>query len=132
MIKAAVYYGPRDIRVEDRPEPDPQTDNLIVEVICCAICGTDLKLATVGNPRCHPPRIIGHEMVGRIVHAGSDVRGFSIGERITLATTVACGNCPVCDLGLGNLCPDSKPISYDFDGAFAERLAIPAEARHCL
>ena len=128
MMKAAVYYGPGDIRVEDRPEPEPRTNNLIVEVICCAICGTDLKLATVGNPRCHPPRIIGHEMVGRIVHAGSDVRGFSIGERITLATTVACGHCPFCDLGLGNLCPDSKPISYDFDGAFAERLAIPSQA----
>ena len=127
-MKAAVYYGPGDIRVEHRPEPVPQADNLIVEVICCAICGTDLKLATVGNPRCHPPRIIGHEMVGRIVQVGSDVQGFSVGERITLATTVACGNCNICDLGLGNLCPDSKPISYDFDGAFAQRLAIPAAA----
>ena len=67
-------------------------------------------------------------MVGRIIHVGSEVRGFSKGERITLATTVACGNCPLCDLGLGNLCPDSKPISYDFDGAFAERLAIPSQA----
>ena len=127
-MKAAVYYGPADIRVEDRPEPRPQADNLIVEVICCAICGTDLKLATVGNPRCHPPRITGHEMVGRIVHVGSDVQGFSTGERITLATTIGCGSCPICELGLGNLCPGSKPISYDFDGAFAERLAIPPAA----
>ena len=127
-MKAAVYYGPADIRVEDRPEPKAQADNLIVEVICCAICGTDLKLATVGNPRCHPPRIIGHEMVGRIVHVGSDVRGFSTGERITLATTIACGSCPICESGLGNLCPDAKPISCDFDGAFAERLGVPPEA----
>ncbi|NIA07416.1 MAG: alcohol dehydrogenase catalytic domain-containing protein [Actinobacteria bacterium] len=127
-MKAAVYYGPGDIRVEDRPDPTPQADNLIVDVICCAICGTDLKLATVGNPRCHPPRIIGHEMVGRITHVGADVQGFSIGQRITLATTVACGTCSICDSGLGNLCPDSKPISYDFDGAFAECLAVPPAA----
>ncbi|NOZ50027.1 MAG: alcohol dehydrogenase catalytic domain-containing protein [Chloroflexi bacterium] len=125
MMKAVVYYAPGDIRVEDRPEPEPAEDNLIVEVRCCAICGTDLKLATIGNPRCHPPRIIGHELVGYIVHVGSQVQGFATGERITLATTMACGDCPYCDLGLGNLCPNAKPISYDFDGGFAERLAIP-------
>lgn len=91
-MRAAVYYAPGDVRVEDRPEPVPAAHNLIVQVRGCAICGTDLKLATIGNPRCHPPRIIGHEMVGEIVHVGVDVRGFSTGERITLATTVACGD----------------------------------------
>jgi L-iditol 2-dehydrogenase len=103
-------------------------DNQIVEIHCCAICGTDLKLATVGNPRCHPPRIIGHELVGHISHVGSRVQGFAVGERITLATTLACGDCQHCNLGLGNMCPNAKPISYDFDGGFAERLAIPPMA----
>jgi L-iditol 2-dehydrogenase len=124
-MKAAVYYGPGDIRIEERPEPAPAANNLILEVSCCAICGTDLKLATVGNPRCHPPRIIGHEFVGRAVHVGSDVTGFAPGDRVTLATTLACGTCAYCALGLGNLCPNSKPISYDFDGAFARFVAIP-------
>ena len=127
-MRAAVYYAPGDIRIEDRAEPTPARDNLIVEVLCCAICGTDLKLATVGNPRCHPPRIIGHEMVGRIAHVGSDAAGFCVGETVTLATTIACGSCPYCDLGLGNVCPNAKPISYDFDGAFAEYLAVPPAA----
>ena len=124
-MKAAVYYGPGDIRIESRPEPAPAADNLVLEISCCAICGTDLKLATVGNPRCHPPRIIGHEFVGRAVHVGSDVTGFAAGDRVTLATTLACGACAYCALGLGNLCPNSKPISYDFDGAFARFVAIP-------
>lgn len=127
-MQAVVYYAPGDIRVEDRPDPVQTKDNLIVEVHCCAICGTDLKLATIGNPRCHPPRIIGHEMVGHISHVGAHVRGFAIGERVTLATTVACGACPYCALGLGNMCPNARPISYDYDGAFAERLAIPPAA----
>jgi L-iditol 2-dehydrogenase len=127
-MKAVVYHAPGDIRIEDRPEPAPTEDNLIVEVHCCAICGTDLKLATVGNPRCHPPRIIGHELVGHISHVGSQVQGFAVGERITLATTLACGDCQNCDLGLGNMCPNAKPISYDFDGGFSERLAIPSMA----
>jgi L-iditol 2-dehydrogenase len=127
-MKAAVYYNPGDIRVEDRPEPTPTAENLVVKVRCCAICGTDLKLATVGNPRCHPPRIIGHELVGHITHVGAEVSGFEVGERITLATTVACGHCPYCSLGLGNLCPNAKPISYDFDGGFAAYLASPPGA----
>jgi L-iditol 2-dehydrogenase len=125
---AAVYYGPGKIRVEDRPEPAPTDENLIVEVHLCAICGTDLKLATIGNPRCIPPRIIGHEMVGHIIHAGSSVRGFSTGQRVTLATTIACGKCPYCRLGLGNICPNATPISYNIDGAFAERMAVPPQA----
>jgi len=127
-MKAAVYYGPGDIRVEERPNPEPTADNLIVEVHCCAICGTDVKISTVGNPRCHPPRIIGHEMVGHVTHVGSNERGFSVGEKITLATTVSCGECEYCGIGLGNLCPNAKPISYDFDGAFAEFLAVPPQA----
>ena len=127
-MKAAVYYGPGDIRVETRPDPVPEKDNLIVKVHCCAICGTDLKLATVGVPRCHPPRIVGHEFVGHLVHVGSAVEGFGAGERVTMATTIACGQCAYCALGLQNLCPDSKPISYDYDGAFAEYLNVPAQA----
>jgi L-iditol 2-dehydrogenase len=127
-MQAVVYLAPGDIRVEERPEPAPAADNLIVQVHTCAICGTDLKLATIGNPRCHPPRIIGHEMVGHVVHVGADVQGFALGERITLATTVACGNCPYCDRNLGNLCPNAKPISYDFDAAFARYVAIPPMA----
>jgi L-iditol 2-dehydrogenase len=124
-MQAVVYYAPGDIRVEERPEPAATDDNLIVQVRGCCLCGTDLKLATIGNPRCHPPRIVGHEMVGQIVHLGSQVRSFALGDRVTLATTIACGTCPYCARGLGNLCPNAKPISYDFDGAFAPYLAIP-------
>jgi len=127
-MRAAVYYAPGDIRIEDRPDPAPADNNLIVRVDCCAVCGTDLKLATIGNPRCRPPRVIGHEMVGHVVHVGREVRGFSPGDRITLATTIACGACAYCALGLGNVCPNATPISYDFDGAFADYLAVPPQA----
>ncbi len=127
-MKAAVYYGPEDVRVEDRPSPVQTDNNLIAKVEACAICGTDLKIAMAGNPRCHPPRIIGHEMVGTIEHVGKNVEKFAVEERITLATTVACHECETCKLGLPNMCPNAKPISYDFDGAFAEQIAIPEEA----
>jgi len=127
-MKAAVYYGPADIRVEERPEPEAREDNLVAEIAFCAICGTDLKLATIGHPRWKPPVIIGHEFCGRLVHVGSKVSGFAIGDRVTMATTVACNDCPTCAGGLQNMCPNSKPISMIYDGAFAARVAIPALA----
>jgi len=129
-MKAAVYHGPGDIRVEECPEPLPTRDNLIAEVHYCAICGSDKKLATVGHPRWRPPRIIGHEMVGHLVHVGAEVEGFAVGERITLATTLGCLECAYCKLGLANLCPHAQPISQASDGAFAARLAIPPLAIH--
>jgi len=125
---AAVYYGIKDIRVSETLIPALTDDNIIVKVHACAICGTDLKIYNSGNPRCNPPRILGHELVGTIDKVGSNVIGLNVGERITLATTVACNSCEICALGLQNMCPNAKPISYDFDGGFAEYLAIPPEA----
>jgi L-iditol 2-dehydrogenase len=125
---SAVYYGANDIRVQEAPLPVLTDDNLVVKVHTCAICGTDLKIFNFGNPRCIPPRIIGHELVGSIVQIGRNVKGFTLDERITLATTIACNKCKICELGLQNMCPNAKPISYDFDGGFAEYIAIPKEA----
>jgi len=127
-MQAAVYYGPGDIRVEDCPAPEATKANVIVQVHCCAICGTDVKLATIGHHRCKPPRIIGHEMVGHITHVGEKVAGWAEGERVTLATTVACRDCSYCRLGLGNMCSNSLPIGLQADGAFAELLAVPPAA----
>ena len=130
-MKAVVYQGPGRVELCERADPEPRADNLLADVICCAICGSDLKLAVRGNPRFSPGRIIGHEMVGTLSHVGSDVDGFSPGERVTLATTIGCGQCPYCRLGLSNLCEDAVRIGSDSDGAFAPRIAIPGiAARH--
>ncbi len=124
----ASYYAVKDIRVEERIDPRLTEENLIVKVHACAICGTDLKIFNVGNPRCTPPIVIGHELVGTIIQVGANVNGFEIGEGITLATTIACHKCEICAIGLPNMCPNAKPISYDFNGGFAEYIAIPQEA----
>lgn len=127
-MKAAVYNGPGDLTVGEMPDPQPKTDNLILRIRMCTICGTDLKLYTVGNPRCKPPRIIGHELVGEVINVGSEVDGFELGDRVTLATSIACQRCDYCSRGLENLCPNVKCISFDFDGAFAELMEVPSEA----
>jgi len=124
-MKAVVYYGPGDIRVCERPEPEAQADNLIIEVTYCAICGSDVKMLTVGDPRSRPPRIVGHEFVGRVVHVGDRVSGYVVGERITVAPTLFCGVCAYCKLGLTNICSNNTPISRAYDGAFAAKMAVP-------
>lgn len=124
-MKAVVYYGAGDVRLEDYPEPIRTDDNAVAKVECCAICGTDLKIWKFGNPRCLPPRIIGHEVACTLVHVGKDVEGFSVGDRITLATTVGCGECELCQSQLSNLCNAAQPISNASDGAFAEFITIP-------
>ncbi len=72
-MKAAIYRGPNNIRLEERPEPEARADNLIAEVLCCGICGSDVKLATIGHPRWKPPVIIGHEFCARLIHVGRTV-----------------------------------------------------------
>lgn len=83
-MKAVVYYAANDIRVEDRPAPQLNDNNMIAKVKCCALCGTDLKIWTAGNPRCHPPRILGHEMIAGIEQVGKNVKGFHQGKRSPL------------------------------------------------
>ena len=124
-MKAAVYYGPGDVRLEERPEPEAHEDNFIAEVAFAAICGTDVKLATIGHSRWKPGTIVGHEFCGRLTHVGRSVSGYSVGDRITMATTLSCNECPTCARGLQNMCPNNTPISIDYDGAFAKSLAIP-------
>ncbi|HPO12347.1 MAG TPA: alcohol dehydrogenase catalytic domain-containing protein [Candidatus Hydrogenedentes bacterium] len=127
-MRAAIYNGPGDLVVGEKPEPLLHSRNAIARVKVCTICGTDLKLYTVGNPRCKPPRVIGHELAAEVIAVGEDVEGLTVGDRITFATTIACKRCDYCSRGLENLCPNVKCISFDFDGGFAELMEIPAEA----
>lgn len=124
-MKAVRFYKQQDIRVEDIAQPRPQPGGLLVKVEACAICGTDLKMYSKGNPRIKPPQTIGHEFVGEIVEVGKDVKGYHVGEKVTMATSISCGRCAVCRAGYTNRCEYIKPISYDYPGAFAEYIAIP-------
>ncbi len=124
-MKAVRFYAQNDIRVEDIDIPKPQAGGMLVKVEACAICGTDLKMYLKGNPRVKPPQTIGHEFVGEIVELGKGVEDFSVGQRITMATSVSCGKCAVCRAGYTNRCENLAPVSYDYPGAFAEYIAVP-------
>src|SRR5260370_7089392 len=80
IMRAAVYRGVNDVRVETVPVPEIGEGEVLVKIHTCGICGTDLKKIHTGSH--DAPRIFGHEMAGTIVHAGQAVNGFAIGDRV--------------------------------------------------
>jgi len=128
MMKAVVYHAPKDIRVESVPVPTAGDDEIRVKVDACAVCGTDLKSRLHGNPKIAPHTIIGHEFSGLVDTVGANVEGFAIGDRITMATSISCGECAYCARGWTNLCVDMGAMGFKYPGGMAEYTVIPARA----
>jgi L-iditol 2-dehydrogenase len=125
---AAVYYGPADLRLEEREIPAIGPDEALLKVVNVGICGTDLRIVHGGH-RKFPPgtiRIPGHEVVGDLVGLGTNVTGFSVGQRVMVAPNFGCGHCRQCVSGNNNRCANYGAIGITIDGAFAEYLRIPA------
>ena len=128
-MQAVIYYAPGDIRVEEIQKPDCSTGGLLVHVDACAVCGTDLKSRQHGNPRIKAPLVMGHEFTGIVEEVSAEaVGGFQCGDRIVMATTVACGQCFYCRRGWRNLCDHIAPMGFSYPGGMAEYVAIPAIA----
>ncbi|TWT80315.1 putative zinc-type alcohol dehydrogenase-like protein YjmD [Planctomycetes bacterium CA13] len=128
-MKAIVYHGPEDIRVEELAKPTCGNDELLVKVDACAVCGTDLKTFRHGNPRIKPPMTMGHELTGLVEEIGCDaVGGFGLGDRIVMATSISCGDCYYCHNGWPNLCSNLAPMGFSYPGGMAEYVVIPGRA----
>lgn len=128
-MKAAVLYGVKDIRLEERPNPIPSDEQIVLRVEACGICGTDVKLYTRGNPRVAGPMIPGHEVCGVVEHVPRSVQGLKPGDRVLVAPAIGCGLCRECQTGATNMCSHLETLGLDFDGGFAEYLAVPLRAR---
>jgi len=126
MMRAVVYHGPMDVKVESVAVPACGDGELLVKVDACAVCGSDMKAYTSGNPRMAPPIVMGHEFAGVIVE--SRAAGFVAGERVVMATSVSCGTCAYCARGWRNLCANVRPMGFGYNGGMAEYVAIPALA----
>jgi L-iditol 2-dehydrogenase len=128
-MKAAVYYGPRDVRVETVPKPAAGPGEVVLRVLRCSVCGTDKRIFTHGQKNVVPPAITGHEIVGTVDKVGSGVgAGLAIGQRVVVATVVGCGKCIYCRRKQYNLCDIFTALGYDYAGGFAEYVKIPAAA----
>ena len=129
-MKAVVYHGPGDVRVQDVPIPACGADEILVKIDACAVCGSDMKTFKVGNPRMKAGAIMGHEFSGLIQEIGPDAAptDLAVGDRVVMATSVACGECLYCKRGWRNLCQNIKPMGFGYDGGMAEYVAIPGLA----
>lgn len=123
-MKTAVYYGPRDVRIEEKEVPEIGDKELLVEVHVCGVCGTDVKTVLRGHPLIKPPAVLGHEIAGDIVRIGKDVTEHRIGERVVVAPYVPDGTCYYCLRGRYTLCTGLYEESPT-PGGFAEFVKVP-------
>jgi L-iditol 2-dehydrogenase len=126
-MRAVVYHGVNDMRVETVPVPPIGPGELLVKVATCGICGTDLKKIHYGSHSA--PRIFGHEMAGTIVAVGQGVTSFAVGDRVMTFHHVPCNECYYCRKGTPAQCPLYKKtgVTAGFEpsgGGFAEYIRV--------
>jgi L-iditol 2-dehydrogenase len=124
-MKAAIYRGVGRIDVEDVSKPDCPDDGVLVKVIACGICGSDIRTYSHGHPLLKIPWTMGHEVAGLIEEVGSSVTRYQVGQRVVVNPVVGCGNCAFCVRGQQNLCVNARFFGYDFRGGFAEYMEVP-------
>ena len=116
------------LSVEQVPIPVPGPDEVLIEVEAAGICGTDLhiwKWDAWSRQRIKPPLTLGHEFSGTIVEVGSKVEHAHVGDFVSAESHVTCGMCYQCRTGQAHLCPRTRILGVDIDGAFAEYVTIP-------
>jgi len=126
-MKVLRFYAPKDVRLEDAPEPDCGPDEVKLRVRNCSTCGTDVKIFNNGHQNLSPPRIIGHEIAGEVVEVGANVTGWSPGDRAQVIAAVPCGECYECRKGWMAVCQNQTSVGYQYDGGFAEYLIVPRQ-----
>jgi L-iditol 2-dehydrogenase len=126
-VKVVRFHAPNDVRVEDAPEPTAGADQVKIRVRNCSTCGTDVKILRFGHHHIVPPRVMGHEIAGEIVHVGSDVTGWAVGDRVQVIAAIPCGVCRDCLAGRMTVCPNQESMGYHYDGGFAEYMIVPGK-----
>ena len=126
-MKAAMYYGPGDIRIEDVAHPgEPAEGEVLIRVLAAAICGTDSAEWDHGPVLAVPPVILGHEFVGEVESVGNGVTQFVRGDRVVSGAGVSCGHCAWCRDGRTNLCEGYYTLGLHRHGGLAEYVMSPA------
>lgn len=126
-MRAAVYRGKNDVRLETVPVPQIGPGEVLIRVHTCGICGTDLKKIATGSHSA--PRIFGHETVGQIVAMGHGVSGFSVGDHVMVFHHIPCRQCYYCRHKVFAQCPVYKKVGVTagFEpsgGGFAEYVRV--------
>jgi threonine dehydrogenase-like Zn-dependent dehydrogenase len=128
-MRALVFHGPWDIRVEERPDPQPAAGEVLIEILATGICGSDIHGFTGENGRRKPDQVMGHETVGRIrSHGGQVADAPPVGSLVTVNPILICGECPSCRGVTPGRCTASRVIGVapEVSSAFADLMVAPA------
>lgn len=137
-MRAAVYHGPGDVRIEQVPTPPPPgPEEVCVRVLTASLCGTDVSqfLTPTMIPLNHPhptsghqgPLVLGHEVCGMVVARGERVEHLAVGDRVAVGAGWWCGVCPRCLEGRPNICEHAFVYGLHANGGLAERALFPAK-----
>ncbi len=110
------------------PVPEPGPDDVLIRVLRTSVCGTDIHIDNWDDwaaATIKPPLVIGHEFVGRVAATGSHVRAFKEGDLVSGEGHLVCGKCRNCLGGRMHLCPHTRGVGVNRDGAFAEYICLP-------
>ncbi len=130
-MRAAFIAGRDQIEVRDIDVPALDTGDVLVRVRNCGICGSDLH-ALRGDLPARKSIPCGHEVSGEIAAVATDVTGFAVGDRVTLAAATGCGACSYCTRGAEHLCQRRSFLGMTYPGGMAEYVRVPAKAVHTL
>ena len=124
VIEAAGVYGLQEVE-----KPACPSGGLLIKVLACGLCGSDLRTLRNGHHRLKLPCIVGHEVCGEVIETGNDYKGaWKIGDILAVSPMVYCGKCQFCHDAQFELCNDYKELAQAWPGGFADFMAIPAEA----
>lgn len=130
-MRAAVWNGPGEMSIGSAADPVCPENGVLLKVLACGICGTDVRSFYNGDRRIAPPWVLGHEISGELVEIGPEATrevgeaGLKVGEAVHCISTLWCGTCRMCRSGHENLCVHGELMGFDHPGAYAEHVAIP-------
>jgi len=124
-MKAAVFYAPLDLKLEEKEIPKPGIDEVVIKVEVSGLCPSDVRIFRSGSSSVKPPVTMGHEFAGRIYRVGENVEGINEGDRVNVPADAYCGKCRMCRSEHENVCEDGMAFGYNVNGAHAEYVLIP-------
>lgn len=126
-MKAAVFYGKNDLRIEETDIPKAKADEVVIKVMACGICGTDIHIYEGDEGAAATPAgtVLGHEFAGVITEVGKNVKEIKIGDRVCVDPNKLCGSCYYCKSAIGHFCENIIGIGTTVNGGFEQYCAVP-------
>lgn len=121
-MKVGMYYRNDDVRLEEMPTPKIGVGEMLVKMVACGICGSDvMEWYRIKKA----PRVLGHEVTGVVVEIGEGVKGYNVGDRVFVTHHVPCDECRYCVRGYHSVCDTLRSTNFD-PGGFAEYIRVPS------